>query len=81
MQWQGQMILTPATSQFFINVKDNTQLNKSVYSAGYAVFGKVTKGMDIADKISRVKTGTRGHYRDVPVSPVIIQSIKINQPE
>jgi cyclophilin family peptidyl-prolyl cis-trans isomerase len=70
-----------ATSQFFINVKDNQSLNKSTYNAGYAVFGKVTKGMDIADKISRVKTKADGYMRDIPVEPIIIKSITVAGPK
>lgn len=69
-----------ATSQFFINVKDNTQLNKSNYNAGYAVFGKVTKGMDVADRISRMKTTSSGYMRDVPAEAVIIESITVSEP-
>jgi peptidyl-prolyl cis-trans isomerase A (cyclophilin A) len=65
-----------ATSQFFINLLDNTQLDINAQSAGYAVFGKVIKGMDVVDKIAAVKTSTVGQNRDVPVEPVIIISIK-----
>jgi cyclophilin family peptidyl-prolyl cis-trans isomerase len=61
-------------------VKDNSSLNKSNYNAGYAVFGKVTKGMDIADRISLVKTTAHGHMRDVPAEPIIIESVTINDP-
>ena len=66
-----------ATSQFFINVNNNTSLNHSSNNFGYAVFGKVTKGMDIVDSIVSVKTGTVGHYRDVPKEDVVIKSIKL----
>jgi cyclophilin family peptidyl-prolyl cis-trans isomerase len=69
-----------ATSQFFINVKDNASLNKSNYNPGYAVFGKVTKGMNIADKISKVKTKAEGYMRDIPVESIIIESIVISKP-
>ncbi|WP_156495142.1 MULTISPECIES: peptidylprolyl isomerase [unclassified Oleiphilus] len=69
-----------ATSQFFINVKDNMQLNKSGHNAGYAVFGKVTKGLEIADKISKVATKSDGYMRDIPVDTIIIQSITITEP-
>jgi peptidyl-prolyl cis-trans isomerase A (cyclophilin A) len=61
-----------ATAQFFINVVDNAVLNHGGRDFGYAVFGKVTEGMDVADKIAAVKTG-RG---DVPVEPVLIESAK-----
>jgi peptidyl-prolyl cis-trans isomerase A (cyclophilin A) len=58
-----------ATSQFFINVVDNGFLNHGSRDFGYAVFGKVTKGMDIADKIAATKTGAQ----DVPVEPIVIK--------
>ena len=75
-----------ATSQFFINVVDNKNLDPGGFSAdGYAVFGKVTKGMDVVDKIKSVKTGSTplktlggvGAMRDVPVKKVIIKSAKL----
>ena len=68
-----------ATCQFFINVKDNKALDYKDDSAagfGYAVFGKVTEGMETVDKIKGVKTETKGQYGDVPVKPVIIKSIR-----
>ncbi len=61
-----------ATSQFFINLVDNKALDKSDKSAGYAVFGKVTRGMDIVDAIAKVPTTTKGSYKDVPKTPVTI---------
>ncbi len=65
-----------ATAQFFINHADNHTLNyPSSDSWGYAVFGKVTKGMDIVDKIANTPTGFNHGMRDVPNSPVIIESI------
>jgi cyclophilin family peptidyl-prolyl cis-trans isomerase len=68
-----------ATAQFFINVKDNGFLNReqSQDGAGYAVFGKVTKGMDVVDKIKDVPTTTKGPFENVPTKPVVIQSIKL----
>lgn len=66
-----------ASSQFFINVVDNDFLNKSAMNAGYAVFGKVTKGMDVVDKIVKVPTANHGMHQNVPVSPVIINSVVI----
>ena len=69
-----------ATDQFFINLKDNAFLNhrdKSSSGYGYCVFGKVISGMDVVDKIGKVTTGSRGRYRDVPVTPVIIKEITI----
>lgn len=69
-----------ATSQFFINHKDNSFLNYKAQTTagwGYAVFGKVTKGMEVVDKIAKVKTGTKGFHQDVPVENIIIKSIKV----
>lgn len=70
-----------ATSQFFINVTDNPALNHagkaSGRSWGYAVFGKVTEGMDVVDEIRQVKTRTVGGFQNVPVEPVIIESVEI----
>ena len=66
-----------ATSQFFINVADNTFLNHSQMDAGYAVFGKVTKGMDIVDKIVSVPTGNYGMHQNVPKQPIKIISVQI----
>lgn len=68
-----------ATSQFFINLKDNDFLNKdsSVDGHGYTVFGKVTQGMDVVRKIGRAPTTSRGFFDDVPVRPIVIESVKI----
>jgi cyclophilin family peptidyl-prolyl cis-trans isomerase len=67
-----------ATSQFYINLKDNSFLDraKSADKVGYAVFGRVIDGMDVIDKISRVKTGPRGVHQDVPLEPVVIRSVR-----
>ncbi len=64
-----------ATSQFFINVVDNDFLDHRPGSYGYAVFGRVDSGMDVVDAIAAVKTGTRAGYEDVPLEPVIIESV------
>lgn len=65
-----------ATSQFFINVVDNAMLNHPQPDGhGYAVFGKVLKGMDTVEAIKSVKTGSSGMHRDVPTEQVLIQSI------
>jgi peptidyl-prolyl cis-trans isomerase A (cyclophilin A) len=65
-----------ATSQFFINVADNAMLNHPQPDGhGYAVFGKVVKGMDTVEAIKAVKTGSSGMHRDVPTEPVVIQSV------
>ncbi len=64
-----------ATSQFFINLKDNDFLNHTSESPagwGYAVFGKVVEGLDVVDDIATVKTGNHGHHGDVPLEPVTI---------
>ena len=68
-----------ATSQFFINVKNNDFLNrdKSQDGVGYAVFGKVIDGMDVVKKIEQVQTGRKGMYSDVPVETVVIKSITV----
>jgi cyclophilin family peptidyl-prolyl cis-trans isomerase len=66
-----------ATSQFFINVKDNTRLDKAKAGdgVGYCVFGRVIEGMDVVDKIKDVETGRN----DVPVKDVLIKSIKVEE--
>lgn len=61
-----------ATSQFYINLKDNLFLDKSASSAGYAVFGKVVEGKDVVDAISNVTTTTIAGYPNVPVKPVLV---------
>jgi len=70
-----------ATSQFFINVKDNDFLNaaNSRDGNGYAVFGKVVSGMDVVDKIRAVPTGSVGPYDDVPTKPVIINKATVQE--
>lgn len=66
-------VLDSATSQFFINVVDNTALDTS--GGGYAVFGKVLTGLDVVDKIKIVPTSTRGGMNDVPVNTVLINTM------
>ena len=67
-----------ATSQFFINHRNNEPLNYAEgRNAGYAVFGKVVEGMDVVDKIASVKTTQKGIYSDVPVEAVVIKSARI----
>ena len=70
-------VVDSATSQFFINHKDNDFLNHGGRDYGYAVFGKVTKGMDTVDAIARVRTKSG----DVPVNPVIIKKIYVKPVE
>ena len=60
------------TSQFYINLADNVDLNPRPTRWGYAVFGKVTAGTDVVDKIRAIKTGRRGGHDDVPVDDVVI---------
>lgn len=67
-----------ATSQFFINVKDNKFLDyQGPGNWGYAVFGKVTKGLEVVDKIKMVKTKTVGMHANVPEKPVVIEEAKV----
>ena len=69
-------VVDSATSQFFINHKDNDFLNHGGRDFGYAVFGKVVRGMDVVDRIAKVRTGNRGMHQNVPVEPVLILSAK-----
>ena len=62
-----------ATSQFFINVVDNNNLDYSLGNPGYAVFGKVIEGMDVVDQIKSVKTTTKDRYNDWPVEDIVIE--------
>ena len=71
-----------ATSQFFINHKDNSFLNhtgENPQGWGYAVFGKVTEGMDVVDKIADVATGSSGGHQDVPVDLITIESVTVSE--
>jgi cyclophilin family peptidyl-prolyl cis-trans isomerase len=74
------MVVDSATSQFFINLTDNSgHLNfksKSDAGYGYCVFGKVIEGMDVVDKIAKTPTGFSGRHQNVPTEPVIINSIR-----
>ncbi|AYF87730.1 MULTISPECIES: peptidylprolyl isomerase [unclassified Pseudomonas] len=65
-----------ATSQFFINHNDNAFLDHGSRDFGYAVFGKVVRGMDVVDQIANVPTGNRGMFQNVPLQPVVILSAK-----
>ena len=70
-----------APSQFFINVGDNHFLNhsnKTDQGWGYAVFAKVTDGMDVVNKIKTCETGSMGGHQDVPVNEVIIESVEVS---
>ncbi|UCG53809.1 MAG: peptidyl-prolyl cis-trans isomerase [Candidatus Latescibacterota bacterium] len=71
-----------ATSQFFINVKDNKALDfkaKNPQGWGYCVFGKVIEGMDVVDEIRDVKTVSRQGYDDVPEVPVVIEKVYVKE--
>jgi cyclophilin family peptidyl-prolyl cis-trans isomerase len=73
-------VVNSATAQFFINVKDNGFLdhrNETDQGFGYAVFGKVVEGLDVVQKIEKVKTGNSKGFSDVPVEPVIIKSVTV----
>lgn len=73
-----------ASSQFFINLKDNTFLNfknKTPDHWGYCVFGKVVEGMDVVDKIAKVKTTSRSGHQDVPVDHVVIERVVVEEDE
>ncbi|MEM9056999.1 MAG: peptidylprolyl isomerase [Pseudomonadota bacterium] len=67
-----------ATSQFFINLTDNDFLNHGGRNFGYAVFGRVTEGMDVVDAIAAVDTGSRAGHQDVPVEPVVVTGVTIS---
>lgn len=72
-------VVDSATSQFFINLVDNSSLNqrdRTPRGFGYCAFGKVIDGLDVVDKIGKVGTGTKGGYSDVPVEPVVIKSVR-----
>ena len=72
------MVVDSATSQFFINLVDNDFLDfqsPSPQGFGYAVFGKVTDGMDVVDKIAKVKTGSVGPYQNVPEEAIVIKRV------
>ncbi|MBO5941223.1 MAG: peptidyl-prolyl cis-trans isomerase [Kiritimatiellae bacterium] len=74
------MVVDSATSQFFINLVDNSFLNfrnPTPNGFGYAVFGKVTKGMEVVDAIAKVPTGNKGMHQDVPVQPVVMKKVTV----
>ncbi|MEX2496193.1 MAG: peptidylprolyl isomerase [Woeseia sp.] len=67
-----------ATSQFFINLRDNAFLDHSVRDYGYAVFARVSAGMDVIDAIAGVRTGGKGGHDDVPLEPVVIETVRVD---
>ena len=68
--------INSATSQFFVNLKDNEFLDHSRGNFGYAVFARLTEGMDVIDKIAAVKTGRKRGFDDVPVAAVVMTSVR-----
>ena len=75
-------VVDSATAQFFINLKNNDFLNhKDDKNFGYAVFGKVTEGMDVVNKIGLTKTTTAGGMRDVPGTPIVIEKVVLRKAE
>jgi len=71
-------VVDSATSQFFINLRDNAFLNHGTRDFGYAVFGKVSDGLDVVDAIAAVPTGNRSGHSDVPVEAVTILDVTID---
>ena len=75
------MVVDSATSQFFINLVDNDFLDftsPTPQGFGYAVFGRVTDGMEVVDAIAKVKTGFRGPHQNVPEEPVVIRKVSVS---
>jgi len=75
-------VVDSATSQFFINVNDNAFLDYRAPNAmgfGYAVFGEVTKGQEVVDKIAEVATGSVGFFQDVPKTPIVIEKVTVSE--
>jgi len=68
--------INSATSQFFVNLKDNDFLDHSRGNFGYAVFAQVTEGMDVVDKIAAVETGRKRGFDDVPVEAIIMKTVR-----
>jgi len=71
-------VVDSATSQFFINLSDNDFLNNGSRDFGYAVFGRVSDGMDVVDAIAAVPTGNQGGHQDVPLDTVTITEVRID---
>jgi len=71
-------VVDSATSQFFINISDNDFLNHGSRDFGYAVFARVSAGMDVVDKIAAVATGSKGGHQDVPLDTVTISEVTID---
>ena len=76
------MVVDSATSQFFINLVDNDFLDFQAPTAqgfGYAVFGRVTDGMEVVDKIAKVRTGFAGPHQNVPEAPIVIKRVAVTE--
>ena len=73
------MVVDSATSQFFINLRDNDFLDHGTRDFGYAVFGRVADGMDVVDAIAAVPTGNQGGHQDVPVETVEIIEVTLDE--
>jgi len=73
--------INSATSQFFVNLKDNGFLDHGPRDYGYAVFGRVSDGLEVIDKIAGVGTGTRKGYQDAPLEDVVIVSARRLEPK
>ena len=74
------MVVDSATSQFFVNLVDNDFLdfqNPTPQGFGYAVFGKVTDGMEVVDRIAKVKTGDAGLHQNVPEEAIVIKKVVV----
>ena len=72
-------VVDSATAQFFINLRDNNFLDHGGRDFGYAVFGRVTDGMEVVDAIAAVPTGSRAGHQDVPVDPVKIVEVTVDE--
>ena len=76
------MVVDSATSQFFINLVDNDFLDftsPTPEGFGYAVFGRVTDGMEVVDAIGKVKTGFKGPHQNVPEEPVVMKKVTVSE--
>ena len=70
-----------ATSEFYINLRDNPDFDATLKRYGYTVFGQVIDGMQAADRIGKVQTSRRGRHADIPILPVFVNTIRRSEPE
>jgi peptidyl-prolyl cis-trans isomerase A (cyclophilin A) len=70
-----------ATSQFYVNLSDNEQLDRGARNFGYTVFGRVIEGMDVIDRIASVQTSRRGQIDDIPIIPVLLETARRAEPQ